>query len=100
MIGTTVTTAGEMQTGCRIAPHPRAIPIGWQISAVCEFDEQVGVAALRRTPAHEMLATQFVQRRHERRPPHNSCAVFRDHLIARAVAADHERVAPLLGRPT
>jgi hypothetical protein len=36
--------------GCRIAPHPRAILIGCRISAVCEFDEHVGVAALRRTP--------------------------------------------------
>src|SRR5258708_6460680 len=68
--------------------------VGCGTSAVCEFDEHVGVAALRRAPAHEVLAAQLVQRRHERRLPHNPCAVFRDHLIARAVAVYHERVAP------
>ena len=32
--------------GCRIAPHPRAMLIGCRTSAVCEFDEHVGVTAL------------------------------------------------------
>jgi len=64
-----------------------------RISAVREFGEYLAVAALGRTPAHEILAAQFVQRRHECRLPHNPCAVFRDHLIPRAVTADDERVA-------
>src|SRR5258707_8914313 len=71
--------------------------VGCGNSSVCKFDEHVGVAALGCTPAHEILAAQFVQRRHECWLPHDPCAVFRDHLVTRAVAADHERVAPLAG---
>ena len=32
--------------GCRIAPHPAYNIIVMRISAVCEFDEHIGVAAL------------------------------------------------------
>src|SRR5229473_3829753 len=41
-----------------------------------------------------MLVAQFVQRRHECRLPHNPCAVFRNLLVARAVSANDEPVAP------
>jgi hypothetical protein len=67
--------------------------------AVCEFDEHIGMAVLGRTPADEILAAQLVQRRHKCRLPHNPCAVFRDHLVARAVAAKTNPLPHLLGRP-
>ena len=40
--------------------HPRSNLVGSGNSLVCEFDEHVGVAVLGRTPAHEILAEQFV----------------------------------------
>src|ERR1700720_1894875 len=64
---------------------------------VREFDQHLGVAALGGAPAHEILAAELVQRRHERGLPHDPCAVFGDHLVARTVAPDHERIAPFTG---
>ncbi len=71
--------------------------VGCGNSPVREFD---GTSAWQRSGAHEILAGQFVQRRHECWLPHDPCAVFRDDLVARAVMADHERLPHLLGRPT
>jgi hypothetical protein len=71
-----------------LARRPRA-----EISPIGEFDQHLRVTPLRRAPADEVLAAQLVQRRHERRLPHDPCAVFRDHLVTRAVTADHERIA-------
>src|SRR3984893_9024185 len=68
-----------------------------RISAVRQFDQHVRVAPLGGAPAHEVLAAQLVQRRHERRLSHDPRAILRYHLVARAVAADHERIAPLAG---
>src|SRR5713101_2998087 len=72
--------AGKLQTERvlhRAAPACIII-IGYGISPVGEFDEHVGVAALGRTPAHEILATQFVQRCHQCRLLHDPRAVLRD----------------------
>jgi len=55
------------------------------------------MAAFGRAPAYQVLAAQFVKRCHERRLPHDPCAVFRDHFVARAVAADHERIVSFAG---
>jgi hypothetical protein len=52
------------------------------------------MAALGRAPADEMLAAQLVQRRHERGLSDDPSAIFRDHLLARAVAPNDERIAP------
>jgi len=59
--------------------------IGHGISTVRELDEHIGVATLGHTPAYKILTAQFVQRSHESGLPHDPCAVFRDHLVARAV---------------
>jgi hypothetical protein len=40
----------------------------------------------------EILAAQFVQRRHECMLPHDPCAIFRDHAIVRTFTSD-ERIA-------
>jgi hypothetical protein len=56
------------------------------------------MAALGRAPADEMLAPQLVQRRQERRLSDDPSAIFRDHLLARAVAPNDERIA-LFARP-
>ena len=68
-----------------------------RISPVGEFDQHLRVAPLRRAPPDEVLAAQLVQRRHERRLPRDLCAVFRNHLVARSVATDDERIAPFAG---
>jgi hypothetical protein len=67
------------------------------VLSIRKLDEHVGVTALGRAPAHEVLAPQFVKRRHERWLPNDPCAVFRDDLIARAIAANDEQVAPFAG---
>jgi hypothetical protein len=59
-----------------------------------ELDQHFRVATLGGAPADEILAAQLVQRRHERPLPHNPGAVFRNHLLARAVAADDKGIAP------
>jgi len=64
-------------------------------SPIGEFDQHLRMAALGRAPADEGLAAQLVQRRHQRRLPHDPCAVFRDYLVACAVAADDKGIAPL-----
>jgi hypothetical protein len=50
--------AGKGRVPHRAAPAYNIIIM--RISPVREFDEHVGVAALGRTPAHEILAAQFV----------------------------------------
>jgi hypothetical protein len=56
-------SATARQAAIERVPH-RAAPaynnIIMRISPVCEFDEYVGVTALGCTPAHEILAAQFV----------------------------------------
>ena len=91
--------AGKSQT--KRVPH-HATP-AFNVSSAAEihrFASSTSTMAWqrsRRTPAHEILAAQFVQRRHECWLPHDPCAVFRDHLVARAVATNHERIAPFAG---
>ena len=90
---------GKSQT--KRVPH-HATP-AFNVSSAAEihrFASSMSTSAWQRSGAHEILASQFVKCRHERRLPHDPCAVFRDDLVARAVMADHERLAHLLGRPT
>ena len=92
-------TAGKSQT----KQVPRHATPAFNVSSAAEihrFASSMSTSAWQRSGAHEILASQFVKCRHERRLPHDPCAVFRDDLVARAVMADHERLPHLLGRPT
>ena len=91
----------RMQARTLNAERPeRAALLGGRISAVRQLEQHVRVAPLGGAPAHEVLAAQFVQRRHERGLPHDPRAIFRYDFVAGAVAADDGRLPHLLGRPT
>src|SRR5258708_29553890 len=57
------------------------------------------MARLRRAPADEILAVQFLQRAHQRRLRNDPCAIFPDDLVARSVATEYEGIAPLRRPP-
>jgi hypothetical protein len=52
------------------------------------------MTSLRRAPANKILAAQLVKLRQELRLRHKPRFVFCYYLRARAVFADHERIAP------
>src|ERR1019366_7138377 len=80
--------------GKRHSNSDEAPPSGkFSMSAIGEFGEHLRVATLRRAPADEILAGQLMQIGEQRRLACDPCAIFRDHLVTRAVAADHERIA-------
>src|SRR5258707_14629517 len=90
---------GKSQT--KRVPH-HATP-AFNVSSAAEihrFASSMSTSAWQRSGAHEILAAQFVQRRHECWLLHDPCAVFRDDLVARAVTAEDERLPHLPARPT
>jgi hypothetical protein len=62
---------------------------------VCAFDQNFAVTSLRRAPADQLAAAQFVERTHQIELLDDPGLIFRDNLTSRAVAADDEWIAPL-----
>ena len=71
-------------------PRCRGLPVR-------EFDQHLSMTPVWSAPTYQVFIAQFRQCHHERRLLEDPCAVLGDDLVARAVAADDERIAPATG---
>jgi len=76
----------------------RAGLFGAGISRIRQLEQYLAVTGLGRAPASEILAAQFRQRGDQFGAGQQVITIVRDHLGARAVASDFERVCPFAAR--
>src|SRR5271166_4574346 len=65
-----------------------------QSGSIREPQQHVTMTPQRCTPANQMTPAQAVELRHETRLPTEPALVFLNYVGARAILADHERIAP------
>src|SRR5215471_4402654 len=86
-------TATTSQRGKRKKPGT-----GPGSSRIRQLEQYLAVTGLGCAPASEILAAQFRQRGDQFGAGQQVITIFRDHLGARAVASDFERVCPFAAR--